>query len=33
MTKINESLVDDIVFTFTNAYENNYCDIIHYKLV
>ena len=33
MTKINEALQDEIVFTLQNAYENNYCDIIHYKIV
>ena len=33
MSKINESLLNDIVFTFTNAYESNYCDLIHYKIV
>ena len=33
MTKINEALQDKIVFTLQIAYENNNCDIIHYKLV
>ena len=33
MTKINEALQDNIVFTLQNSYENNYCDIIHYKIV
>ena len=33
MTKINEALQDNIIFTFTNNYESNYCNLIHYKLV
>ena len=33
MSKINTSLQDDITFTLTNSYENNYCDLIHYKIV
>ena len=33
MSKINETLQDKIVFTFTNSYENNYCDLIHYKSI
>ena len=33
MSKINESLQDNIVFTLENKYENNFCDLIHYKIV
>ena len=33
MSKINEALQDNIVFTLENKYENNYCDIIHCKMV
>ena len=33
MTKINEALQNNIIFTFTNAYENNYCNLIHFKIV
>ena len=33
MAKINEALKDNIVFTLENKYENNFCDLIHYKIV
>ena len=33
MSKINTSLKDNIVFTLQNSYEDNYCDLIHYKIV
>ena len=33
MSKINTLLQDNIVFTLQNSYEDNYCDLIHYKIV
>ena len=33
MLKINTALVDNIVFNLNQTYENDYCDIIHYKIV
>ena len=33
MSKINTPLQDNIVFTLQNSYEDNYCDLIHYKIV
>ena len=33
MLKINTALVDNIIFNLNQTYENDYCDIIHYKIV
>ena len=33
MSKINEDLQDNIAFSLTNDFENNYCDLIHYKII
>ena len=33
MSKINTALVDNIIFNLNQKYENDYCDIIHYKIV
>ena len=33
MSKINEALQDNIIFNLNQKYENDYCDIIHYKIV
>ena len=33
MSKINESLQDNIVFNLNQQYENDYCDLIHYKSI
>ena len=32
MSKINQALQDKIIFEFTNKYEDNYCNFIHYKI-
>ena len=33
MVKINTSLQDNIIFNLNQTYENDYCDLIHYKIV
>ena len=33
MSKINTSLQDNIIFNVNQTYENDYCDLIHYKIV
>ena len=33
MSKINTSLQDNIIFNLNQTYENDYCDLIHYKIV
>ena len=33
MSKINTALVDNIIFNLNQKYENDYCHIIHYKIV
>ena len=33
MCKINTSLQDNIIFNLNQTYENDYCDLIHYKIV
>ena len=33
MSKINTSLQDNVIFNLNQAYENDYCDLIHYKIV
>ena len=33
MSKINTALIDNIIFNLNQTYENDYCDIIHYKTV
>ena len=33
LAKINESLKDNIVVSLTNYYENNYCNITHYRKI
>ena len=33
MSKINTSLQDNIIFNLNQTYENDYCDLIHYKMV
>ena len=31
--KVNTALVDDFNFNLNQTYEEDYCDIIHYKIV